>query len=102
MLAYDTWDDDAYTDTSYRIVDFPSTAALSESKHIYAYYSIEHYADKPQATYWLVFAFSFLTINNNARCPLPLPTAIHRLSEWDLQPALRHYIQPSRQFPRLL
>jgi len=68
MLCYDSWDEDVlgYEDTCYRIVPFPTPAEAHFGSNVASF------TRQSNLTRWQVFGFSFLQINNNPRCPLPL------------------------------
>ncbi|MCX6344831.1 MAG: C39 family peptidase [Armatimonadetes bacterium] len=70
LLAYDTWREDYlnYEATSYRVVEFLTP---TQAHYHSGYYS---FVRASQSTYWKLFGFAFLKINNNDRCPLPLGT----------------------------
>ena len=73
MLVYDTWNEDQlnYITTSYREVKFPTT---TEVHYNGTSATTESFVRGSNGTGWKLIGFSFLKINNNDRCPLPLGT----------------------------
>jgi len=76
LLCYDTWHEDSWTGTSYRIIDFPTPTEAHCQFASGATVSLIHYsACTDDGKWWRLMGFTFLHINDNSRCPLSLGTS---------------------------
>jgi hypothetical protein len=84
MLAYDTWyEDELEENRTYRVVPFPNQTEAPYNSGVVSFYRKSYDPDQK----WKVFAFSFLSINENDtdhnRCQHPLLTTQYTTEHHD-------------------